>query len=516
MSSTFKILFYIRTNYLNKDKKAPIMIRITVNGEMTQFNSKLDIEPELWNPKAQGAEGNGTKAKAFNTLLDGIKYTIKKHYYEIEQEETATPEKIRDSFLGIFDRQNRLLILFKRHLDSLHNIIGKGIAQATYDKYDITYRRLEEFMKSKYKISDIPLRDIKNIFVVDFENYLIGTCNYEKNTRSKFLQRFHSIILIARRNNWIKADPFADFIIGSQKVDRGYLTQLEVDIIWNKKIYVTRLEKVRDAFIFACYTGLAYIDVCSLTKNNIVIIDGQKWIRTSRQKTDILVEVPLLGIPELIVEKYRELSSDNSLIPMSSNQKINAYLKEIADLCSIEKNLTYHLARHTFATTITLCKGVSMESVSKMLGHTKITTTQIYARILNTKVKEEMKLVTAALENGSVLIPRTTEPIYSHENSVINSFILNNKQADFKEIKKDEIEIIAQNKILSVFHSDLLHLSTDGEKLFLESYYYGYMLGGKISIDNQTGFFEKPKYGYIDIKDLQELQISELNTETAA
>lgn len=183
-------------------------------------------------------------------------------------------------------------------------------------------------------------------------------------------------------------------------MDRGYLTQAEVDAIWNKELNVARLEKVRDAFIFACYTGLAYIDVCNLKQHNIVTINGERWIQTRRQKTDTLVEVPLLKIPEVIIEKYKGRVPRDSLIPISTNQKVNAYLKEIADLCGIQKNLSYHAARHTFATTITLSKGVSMESVSKMLGHTKITTTQIYARILNSKVKEEMKLVEKALEDA--------------------------------------------------------------------------------------------------------------------
>ena len=402
MSSTFKILFYIRKNYLNKDKKAPIMIRVTIDGKMVQFNSKLDIEPQYWNPKKQRAEGSGKQVKMFNTLLENIKYSLQHHFHEIACEEIPTPEKVRDSFLGVAEKENTLMSLFGRHLDNLKNIVGKGMAQATYDKYDITYRRLKEFIKSRYNLSDIPLRDIKNIFVVDFENFLIQTYDYGKNTRAKFLQRFHSIILIAKRNNWIKTDPFDNFVIGSQKVDRGYLTQAEVDAIWNKQFNVARLEKARDAFIFACYTGLAYVDVCHLKKANIVTINGEKWIRTRRQKTDTLVEVPLLKIPESIIEKYKGyVLPDDVLIPISSNQKVNAYLKEIADLCGIQKNLTYHLARHTFATTITLSKGVSMESVSKMLGHTKITTTQIYARILNSKVKEEMKLVETALENAT-------------------------------------------------------------------------------------------------------------------
>lgn len=187
MSSTFKTLFYIRKNYLNKDKKAPIMIRVTINGKMVQFNSKLDIEPELWNPKKQEATGNGNQVKKFNTLLAHIKFSIQNHFHEIALEENPTPEKVRDSFLGVTDRQMTFMSLFQRHLDNLKNIIGKGIAKATYDKYEITFRRVKEFMKSRYNLSDIPLRDIKNIFVVDFENFLIQKYDYGKNTRAKFL-----------------------------------------------------------------------------------------------------------------------------------------------------------------------------------------------------------------------------------------------------------------------------------------------------------------------------------------
>ncbi len=393
MSSTFKILFYIRKNYLNRDKKAPIMIRVTIDGRMVQFNSKLDIEPQYWNPKRQMAVGSGQQIKTFNTLLENIKYSLQHHFHEIACEEAPTPEKVRDSFLGVADKGNTLMQLFGRHLDNLKNIVGKGMTQATYDKYDITYRRLKEFMKSRYNLSDIPLRDIKNIFVVDFENYLIQTHDYGKNTRAKFLQRFHSVILIARRNNWIKTDPFDHFVIGSQKVDRGYLTQAEVDAIWNKQFNVARLEKARDAFIFACFTGLAYVDVCHLKKANIVTINGEKWIRTRRQKTDTLVEVPLLKIPESIIEKYRGyVLPDDALIPISSNQKVNAYLKEIADLCGIQKNLTYHIARHTTATTRrtstqqnrhTICRGAKAvaRATLRNCSHARLRSTISYCTI---------------------------------------------------------------------------------------------------------------------------------------
>lgn len=206
------------------------------------------------------------------------------------------------------------------------------------------------------------------------------------------MQFFKRIILIARNNGILIGDPFASYKIRLEKVDRGYLSEDEIKIILKKKMVSERLEQVRDVFIFSCFSGLAYTDVANLKQDNIrKSFDGNLWIITKRQKTNTDVNVPLLDIPKMILEKYKGKLPDGKILPIISNQKLNAYLKEIADVCGVKKNLTFHLARHTFATTTTLAKGVPIETVSKMLGHTNIETTQIYARITNNKISNDMQ-----------------------------------------------------------------------------------------------------------------------------
>jgi site-specific recombinase XerD len=272
-----------------------------------------------------------------------------------------------------------------------------------YNKYDITYRRLASFLKEEYHVSDISLKEINHKLITDFEAYMRGICGCNANTTSKFIQRFKSIVLIARNNGWLLHDPFVNYRIKSPKVDRGYLTQEKLETIMQKEFSVKRLEQVRDIFIFACFTGLAYVDVKNLRETNVRIsFDGNLWIMTKRQKTDVQSNIPLLDVPRQILEKYKGTLPNGTVLLVSSNQKMNAYLKEIGDLCGISKNLTFHLARHTFATTTTLAKGVPIGTVSKMLGHTNIKTTQIYARITDNKISHDMTILAEKLKGMKI------------------------------------------------------------------------------------------------------------------
>ena len=399
--STFKILFYLRKNQVNKDGKAGIMIRLSVNGEVSQFSSKLEIEPKLWDVRLGKTAGNSMNARQFNNLLDDIRTSLRNHYHEIENHEAyVNAEKVRNAFLGYSIRQNTLLELFRNHNEDARKMIGISKTEATLSKYDRACRRLEEYLKAQYKVTDIALKEIDYKFVTGFETYLrtISKCN--ENTTAKFIQTFRMIIIVAKNNGWIFKDPFSNYKIRLKRVDRGYLTDQEIQTIMDKKFVCNRLEQVRDVFIFSCFTGLSYIDVKQLTANNICTsFDGKQWIMTHRQKTDTPVNVPLLNIPLTILKKYEGKLPKGQLLPVLSNQKLNSYLKEIADLCDIHKNVTFHLARHTFATTITLSKGVPIETVSKMLGHTNIKTTQIYARITNEKISRDMELLSSKLDD---------------------------------------------------------------------------------------------------------------------
>jgi len=398
--STFKILFYLRKNQVNKEGKVCIMIRLTVNGDVSQFSSKLDLEAELWDVKLGKAAGNNQKSRQLNNLLDDIHTSLKNHYHDIEIHETiVTAEKVRNAFLGFSAKQCTLLELFRKHNDDAHKLVGINKTEATLAKYDRAYRRVEEFMKAQYNITDIALKEINHMFITDFGTYLRTVSKCNENTTAKFMQTFRMIIILAKNNGWIFNDPFSNYKIRLKRVDRGYLTDQEIQKILDKDFDSKRLEQVRDVFIFSCYTGLAYIDVKQLTANNICTsFDGKQWIMTHRQKTDTPVNVPLLNIPLTILKKYEGELPKGQLLPVLSNQKLNSYLKEIADLCGIQKNVTFHLARHTFATTTTLSKGVPIETVSKMLGHTNIRTTQIYARITNEKISRDMQLLSSKLE----------------------------------------------------------------------------------------------------------------------
>ena len=347
--STFKILFYLRKNYLNKEGKAGIMIRLSLNGEISQFSSKLDIEPDKWDTTLGKAKGNTQKARQLNETLEDIRASLKNHYRDIEVHESfVTVEKIRNAFLGITAKQRTLLELFKKHNEDARKLVGISKTPATLAKYDRCYRRLEEFMKVKYNISDISLKEIGHMFITDFENYLRSESKCNENAAAGGRRGGGGGGVIAKNNCWIYTDPFSNYKIRLKRVDRGYLTDAELQKIMKKKFPTKRLEQVRDVFLFSCYTGLSYVDVKELKASDIRIsFDGKPWIMTHRHKTDTPVNVPLLKIPQAILQKYEGQLPKGQLLPVLSNQKLNSYLKEIADLCGINKNITFHLASHS-------------------------------------------------------------------------------------------------------------------------------------------------------------------------
>lgn len=398
--NTFKIMFYIRGNQINKDGTSSIICRIAVDGEYERISTKLSIEPELWNVKAQKAIGRGAKINEFNGRLEDMRIILKDHYYDIQKRHGyVTAEMVRNAYMGITAKAESLIPLYQEHLEETKKLVGLSKAHPTYQKYERMYRRVVEFMKSKYNITDIPLREIKQTFITDLEFFLRTEYKYKQNTIYKCMKFFRQVINKAIRAGLITVDPFIGYRIICERVDRGYLTEDELKRMMAKKFDTPRLEQVRDIFIFACFTGLAYIDLANLTGDKIQkMFDGRLWIVTHRQKTNTKVTVPLLAPALSIIKKYQGQAKDGKVLPIISNQKLNGYLKEIADVCNIHKNVTFHMARHTFATTMTLGKGVPMESVSKMLGHTNIQTTQIYARITADKISKDMDSLSKSLE----------------------------------------------------------------------------------------------------------------------
>lgn len=265
-------------------------------------------------------------------------------------------------------------------------------------------------MQWKYNISDIDITKIDHAFITDYEFWLRSVRNCVNNTAVKYIKNFNKIIKICLANDWLDKNPFANYKSKVKEVERLFLTEDEIQALMNKEFKTERLILVRDIFLFSCFTGLAYIDVKNLTKSHISIgIDGEKWIFTHRQKTESASKIPILPVTQMIIDKYKnhpECINKDKLLPILTNQKMNAYLKEIADICEIEKDLTFHIARHTFATTVTLTNGVSIESVSKMLGHKNLRTTQHYAKVLDRKVSEDMEVLRNKFKIDNLLQPK--------------------------------------------------------------------------------------------------------------
>jgi len=403
MKSTFRILFYVKRDKQKSDGTLPIMCRITIDGQPSRFNTKVSINPNIWDAKASVAIGKSNEAVEINALLNEIKTSVHNVYHDLQtKENNVNAERVKNIFLGIEVKQQTVLELFQRHNEDVAKLVGISKSKETLQKYEVAHRRMADFIKEYYHVSDISLKEVNHMFLHNFEIYLMTSCNCKENTTAKFLQRFRTIIIMAKNNGWIHIDPFANFKIKFKKTDRGYLTQQEIDIIMCKKFSSERLERVRDIFIFSCFTGLAYIDVKNLRQSNIrTSFDDGLWVMGKREKTGVNYNVPLLDVPKQIIAKYADKLPDNKVLPVMSNQKMNEYLKEIGTVCGIDKNLSYHLARHTFA-TLTLTKGVSIESVSKMLGHTNIKTTQIYARITDVKVSNDMASFAEKMEQKIV------------------------------------------------------------------------------------------------------------------
>jgi len=392
MKATFKTLFYLRKNQPRRDGTVPIMVKVSVNGESVQFNSKVNVDPAAWDSKAGKAIGRSKEIMDINDTLEDMKVSIRKSYEkQLEEYGYVLPEKIRNKILGLEKNARTLIQFIDLHNQQYENRVGINTTRTTFIRYQLVKERIQDFLKLKYNVSDIPLRDLTPVVLENFYLYLRKECNCENNSSMKTMQRLRKIVYFAKNMGENMADPFQSFRVHFESVDRDILTQEEIDSIYNKEFITGRLEQIRDIFIFSCYTGLSYIDVANLTEDNIQeAFDGNMWVMTKRSKTNVNANIRLLDIPKEILAKYKGKQKDGKCLPVISNQKTNEYLKEIATICGINKKLTYHLARHSFATSITLSNGVPIESVSKMLGHTNIRTTQIYAKITDRKISKDM------------------------------------------------------------------------------------------------------------------------------
>ncbi len=396
LTATFGVHFVIRKEK-TKEGKAPVFARVTVNNQRCEVSIKKWVPVRDWDGRKGRVKSLTDEHKNLNFFLEQVRTMLVEHYQDLVVEnEEVTPAAIKNRFLGLDDSGHSLLELFDYHNNQMNKVLKWG----TLKNYFTTKKYVALFLESHLKRRDFPLNRLNYRFICEFEIFLR---NYQpldhhlpmgNNAVMKHLERLRKLSTMAVKMEWIGKNPFSAYRLKFKKVHRDCLTEEELRELESRDIIIQRLRYVRDLFVFSCYTGISYGDVMRLTPANLQLgIDGELWIFTKREKTDNPVPVPILPKAEEIIEKYKKHPksiSRGTLFPLISNQNLNAYLKEIADLCGISKNLTFHLARHTFATTVTLNNGVPIESVSKMLGHSKLTTTQIYAKVLEKKISEDM------------------------------------------------------------------------------------------------------------------------------
>jgi len=396
MNKSFNLLFYVKRSKTNAEGLAPVYLRITVDGVRIEVSSKRYVNPDKWNTNGQKLTGNNEDVKSINAYLKTLEHQVYDvHRDMIERKLLITAPNLKDRLLGGKPSPGKMLVpIFQEHNRQVAALIGKEYAKGTLDRYETSLKHTQAFLQWKFNSSDIDIRTIDHEFIMAYDFYLRSERSCNNNSTVKYLKNFKKIILICIANGWLDRDPFVKYKPKVKEVKRDFLNAEELEVMANKRLVSDRVSQVRDIFLFSCYTGLAYADVKKLKRSEIVTgIDGQKWVYTSRKKTDTSSRIPLLPQAIELMAKYEEhpqCVDQGLLLPVLSNQKMNSYLKEIADACSINKELTYHIARHTFATTVTLANGVSIESVSKMLGHTNIKTTQHYAKILDMKVAQDM------------------------------------------------------------------------------------------------------------------------------
>ena len=334
-------------------------------------------------------------------MLDKIRVGINKAYQDIcDKDNYVTAEKVRNAFLGMGMNHETLLAVFRQHNEDYAKQVGKIKSQRSYWKYCTVYNHLSEFIRQRYKVSDIALKELAPAFITDFELFLRTEKNHCTNTIWSYMMPFKRIIYMSINNGWLQRDPFYAYSITKEETKRGFLSKEEIKMLIEGSFKKKSYELIRDLFIFCCFTGLSWTDMANLTKENLqTSFDGHLWIKTNRQKTGTETSLRLLEVPLRIIKKYEGCSEDGKLLPVPCYPNCKNGIKVIAKKCGIEKNVTWHMSRHSFATTVCLSNDMPIETLSKMLGHRSIRTTQIYAKITAEKVSNDMEKLSKALSS---------------------------------------------------------------------------------------------------------------------
>lgn len=394
---TMSLLFFIKKTKLLKNGEAPICLRMTLNKHTAEIRIKRSVPVNKWSQAKGCVLGRDRVANELNSYLETLRVKLFRIHRELEEDMSVpvTTSAILDRYYG--NDVKMLMEVFQEHNDKCRALIGKEYVEGTVRKFNTTFSYLKEFLQNKYQKDDISLPEVNQEFVREFEFFLKTDKACQNNSALKHIKNFRKVIRIAISNEWIKKDPFLGLRFKTEEVNIDFLSEEELKRIRQKEIDIPRLERIRDIFVFCCFTGLAFVDVSQLTTDDLVKdAQGKIWIRKSRQKTKEMCNIPLITAAKEILDKYSGYAANNEkklLLPVASNQKTNAYLKEIADICGIKKKLTTHVARHTAATIVFLANKVSMENVAKILGHANLNMTRHYAKVLDQSIMNDMENV---------------------------------------------------------------------------------------------------------------------------
>ncbi|MBK8518740.1 MAG: site-specific integrase [Saprospiraceae bacterium] len=393
-----KVSFIVRKDRM-QNGLGPVYLQLFLDSKRVRISTDQLVNMKDWDEKLGRLKGNSAMSNSLNEYLEKIKLDTLRIYNDYKLKETdITVDMLKDRLTKKeIDQRKKLLEVCDIFNSNAEKLIGIEIGKITWGRYLAFRKRIADFLKLKYSMDDIYLSHLKYSFMVEYEFYIKTEVKIQQNTMVKYLKYVNRVVEFAVNNEWMERNIFQNYKCPVKEAKREYLTQAELERIMTKEITIERLSEVRDVFVFCCHTGYAYKDAAMLTNEHIGTgINGRQWIYTSRQKNDNVANVPLLDIALEIIDKYKDhpkCVKENKLLPMKSNQKLNTYLKELADICDIKKPLTMHIARHTFATTVLLANGVSMEATSKMLGHSSIKTTQIYGKIVESRVADEMEML---------------------------------------------------------------------------------------------------------------------------
>lgn len=399
-----KIRFYVLRSKQMKNGEVPILLRVTIEGVHEETRIQRSIKPEDWNQAAELCTSKDKKSREINEYI----HHLNNKALDVHKELTSKEAYINPGIIikRLFGKEEQITVLktFQEHIEECRSLIGVDYAYSTINRYDNCFKTLATVIKMVFDKDEISYQEFNHELIKKYEAYLKIEKNLANNTVVRYMKVIKKMTNIALANGWLKSDPFAGVKFRQTKTTPVFLTMDEIEMIRTKKFSIKRIELVRDVFIFCCFTGLAFIDVTNLSKDDLIKDSkGKLWIRKTRQKTNVVFNIPLMNIPLEILDKYKDHEvclEMGVLLPVMSNQKMNSYLKEIGDLCGIDKPLTMHVARHSFATSIALANGVSLSNVSSMLGHTSTRMTEHYAKVLDQSILSDMAQVQKIINNA--------------------------------------------------------------------------------------------------------------------